>query len=133
MRPGRILALCCACWLSACASSGSQQLEGVDEPAVKRVLQRGGGRQEVLAAFGEPQDRIKFANERELWVYSYIQYRAQLQNFTDLAPLIGAQNRFDKELVLLFDPGGKVLQWRLSTREEVRGTGLLYQPLSDER
>ena len=127
MRMGWVLALCCAGWLSACASNGSKQLEGVDELAVKRMLQRGGGMHEVLAVFGAPQDKIKFANERELWVYSYIQYRAQLQNFTDLAPLFSAQNRYDKELVLLFDPGGKVVQWRLSTREEVRGTGALNQ------
>ncbi|MBN3003054.1 hypothetical protein JW897_04820 [Chromobacterium alkanivorans] len=123
----RWLALCCVCWLTACASNGSKQLEGADEPAVKRMLQSGGSRREVLDAFGEPQDRIRFSGGRELWVYSYVQYRPQLQNFTDLAPLFSAQNRYDKELVLLFDAGGKVLQWRLSTREEVRGTGALNQ------
>ncbi|WP_227103417.1 hypothetical protein [Chromobacterium rhizoryzae] len=118
-------ALCCVCWLMGCASSGSRQLAEVDEPAVKRMLQSGGSRREVLDAFGEPQDRIRFSSNRELWVYSYVQHRPQLQNFTDLGPLFSAQNRYDKELVLLFDVGGKVLQWRLSTREEVRGTGVL--------
>ncbi|ATP29171.1 Lipoprotein SmpA/OmlA domain-containing protein [Chromobacterium violaceum] len=119
--------------LSACASVGNAKLEDVDEPYVKQALSRGEGtKQGMVDLFGQPQRKISFDGDNEIWVYSYRQYKAKLQNLTNVSVLFRGQNNYSKELVLLFDKSGKVRQWKLSASEESVGTGFATQRLPAE-
>ncbi|OHX12506.1 hypothetical protein [Chromobacterium sphagni] len=129
----RRCALACAMLLglSACATVGNGKLQDTDGAKITALLSREpAGRQPLQALLGKPDDSIPFGNGRELWVYRSDKYTPKAQNFTDLGIWLRAQNHQIKELVVLFDRNGRVLQWRLSEDSRDENTGLINQPLT---
>ncbi|AUH51380.1 hypothetical protein CXB49_11415 [Chromobacterium sp. ATCC 53434] len=126
----KLLVLSSALSLQACSTVGNEKLVDVDEAYVRRVLADGnGGKRDIVAALGQPQDKIRFDSGNEVWVFSFRKYTPKPQNFVNVGSLFGGQSNYDKELVMLFDARGAVRQWKLSSSEQDQSTGLMNQPL----
>ncbi|MGC0152668.1 hypothetical protein ACPRNU_09435 [Chromobacterium vaccinii] len=126
----KLLVLSSALSLQACSTVGNEKLADVDEAYVRRVLADGnGGKRDIVAALGQPQDKIRFDSGNEVWVFSFRKYTPKPQNFVNVGSLFGGQSNYDKELVMLFDARGAVRQWKLSSSEQDQSTGLMNQPL----
>ncbi|WP_434626626.1 hypothetical protein [Chromobacterium sp. CV08] len=126
----KLFVLSSAIGLPACSTVGNEKLADVDEAYVRRVLADGsGGKRDIVAALGQPQDKIRFDGGGEVWVFSFRKYTPKPQNFVNVGSLFGGQSNYDKELVMLFDARGAVRQWKLSSSEQDQSTGLMNQPL----
>ncbi|UMO86325.1 hypothetical protein HP572_13070 [Pectobacterium sp. PL64] len=72
--------------LSGCLSSGSQSLKNENQESVKTKLVKGKTtKQDVLASFGEPDNRMVIDGE-DRWVYSM--YNNQMKA-TSFIPIVG--------------------------------------------
>ncbi|KIA82225.1 hypothetical protein [Chromobacterium amazonense] len=123
---------CVSAALSGCAVIGNTTLQEADSQQIRQLLQQSQAAQPRLQAMlGRPDDKIRFGDGRQLWVYRSDKYQPKWQNFTNVSLLFRAQSHQSKELVVLFDARGNARQWRLQDESREENTGLMPLPKLD--
>ncbi|MCD4483501.1 hypothetical protein LQR31_03315 [Chromobacterium vaccinii] len=122
-----------AALLGGCATIGNVRLQDADNQDIRQLLLRqdaaASARDRLQTLLGQPDDRVRLATGREVWVYRSDKYQPKWQNFTNVSPLFRSQSHQTKELVVLFSTGGQALQWRLLDDSRDEDTGLVNRAL----
>jgi len=115
--------------MTACASTGVQQLKDESSDSVSEKIIKGKStKDDVRGAFGDPTETSFTDSGKEIWRYKYSHSTSKPQNFIPLVNLFTSGADVDKkELVVFFDDEGIVKNYAMqSSKEEVK-TGILPQ------
>lgn len=111
--------------LTACVSSGNQELKNETQESVKTKLLKGKTtKEEVTSQFGEPYSRSTLDSGEEVW--SYAMHNSQM-SATSYIPIIGlfAGGRDNQSKTLQITFNGKVVdKWSFSSGSNNIKTGI---------
>src|SRR3569833_3120325 len=104
----------CASLITACASSGSRTIRGVDQEAAAHLIQPGiSSKADVERAFGDAKIN-KFPSGYEVWTYRYTETTPKPGSFVPIiGELVKGSNKHVHELVILFNPEGIATKFRV--------------------
>ena len=123
---GIVILFCALFMIGGCASHGNKVLKEETSKAVAAKITKGETtKEQVRAMYGDPMSTSFTDSGKEIWKYEFIKTNAKVTNFIPVVSLFNSGAKGDKkELVVMFDDGGIVKNFSMSTSKVDTDTSL---------